>query len=120
MSDNRSHPVRRYAHIVNPVIVGQDRDLFVAQPITFHTMSIAQRFANDSGKLEVTLYSAHFPEDVALVPSGFVHTRPLERSVTDVGEFRVPRKLPLLHDILGRLYESAIDADYLIYTNVDI
>ena len=35
------------------------------------------------------------------------------------GDFQKEIKLPLIHDILERLY-NASDADYLIYTNVDI
>lgn len=112
--------MRKFAHIVNPVMVGEESDLFVAQPVTFRTMSIARQFAQDLGTLEVAFYSAHFQDDAALVPPDFIHTPLLERSVLDVGKFSVPRKLPLLHDILIRLYEAATTADYLIYTNVDI
>jgi len=112
--------VRKFAHIVNPVIVAEESDLFVAQPVTFQTMRIAQRFAVADGNVDVALYSAHFPEDAKLVPEGFIATPPLERSVLDVGTFRIPRKLPLLSDILMCLHAAANDAHYLIYTNVDI
>ncbi len=37
----------------------------------------------------------------------------------DCGRFAVPRKLPLIKDILGRLYDAS-DAEYFIYTNVNI
>ena len=33
----------KLAHIVNPVVVSQSSDLFVAQPITFQTMIEARR-----------------------------------------------------------------------------
>jgi len=46
-------------------------------------------------------------------------TLDLDRSVLDLGQFQVPRKLPILKDILDRLYEAS-DADYFIYTNSDI
>jgi hypothetical protein len=54
-----------------------------------------------------------------MVPPDFQMTPDLERSVLDLGSFRVPRRLPLIADILDRLYEAA-EAEYLIYTNVDI
>jgi hypothetical protein len=46
-------------------------------------------------------------------------TPDLDRSVLEAGSFRRARKLPFIGDILDRLY-NATDADYLIYTNVDI
>ena len=106
-----------FAHIVNPVLVDQSSDLFIAQPITFETMRRAQAYASSS--LKVKLYSAQYAEDKVVVPAGFAQTADLDRSVLDVAQFKVQRKLPLLADILERLY-SASDADYFIYSNVDI
>jgi len=109
--------VRKIAHIINPVSVGPSSDLFVAQPITFETMRIAREFARD--QVEATFFSAQYPEDRALVPADFQMTPDLARSVLDLGNFQIRRKLPLLADILDRLYEAS-DAEYFIYTNVDI
>ena len=109
--------MRKIAHIINPVIVSEASDLFVAQPITFETMRMAKKFAE--GQVEVALFTAQFAEDRALVPEGFQLTPDLDRSVLDLGSFQKKRKLPLLADILDRLY-AATDAEYLIYTNVDI
>ena len=106
------------AHIVNPVIVPESSDLFVAQPITFETMRRARAAARDVA--DVALLSAQFPEDRPLVPDDFVATSDLERSALDLGDFEIPRKLPLVKDILDRLYEHAPHADFLVYTNVDI
>ncbi len=110
----------KIAHIVNPVIVNPSSDLFVAQPITFSTLQTARDFA--AGKVEVELYTAQYPEDRPLVPPGFIPTPDLTRSVLDFGNFSVPRRLPLIRDILDRLYDAAetTQADYLVYTNVDI
>lgn len=107
----------RLAHIVNPVVVQPDSDLFIAQPITFETMRLAREFA--CNKAEVALFAACYPEDRSIVPQSFHSTLTLERSVLDVGQFQKPRKLPLLCDILDRLYHTT-NAEYLIYTNVDI
>jgi hypothetical protein len=107
-----------FAHIVNPVIVPESSDLFLAQPVTFETMRRARATAGNVA--EVALLSAQFPEDRPLVPGDFVATPDLERSALDLGEFKSPRKLPLIKDILDRLYEHTPHADVLIYTNVDI
>jgi hypothetical protein len=109
--------MRTVAHIINPVIVGRESDLFVAQPITFETIRLSREFAQ--GQVDVDLRSAQYYEDRPLVPSGFQKTPDLDRSVLDFGTFQVKRKLPLLKDILDRLY-GATEAEYLIYTNVDI
>ncbi|MBW2661425.1 MAG: hypothetical protein JRD93_05425 [Deltaproteobacteria bacterium] len=107
----------RIAHIINPVIVGESSDLFVAQPITFETMRIAQEFAR--GHVDVALYSAQYPEDRSIVPEWFQITPDLDRSIFEIRSFYKKRKLPLIKDILDRLYDAS-DADYFIYTNVDI
>lgn len=107
----------KLAHIINPVVVSENSDLFIAQPITFETMKTAQKWAQDAA--DVRLYSAQYPEDIVMVPEGFIKTPDLEHSILDLGDFTRQRKLPLIKDILDRLYE-ATNADYLIYTNVDI
>ncbi|MDP9178581.1 MAG: hypothetical protein M3O61_12945 [Gemmatimonadota bacterium] len=108
---------RKIAHIVNPVVVAPESDLFLAQPIVFETMRAAREAA--SSAVEVELFSAQYQEDRVLVPEFFLPTPDLNRSILDVGSFRKPYKFPLIRDILDRLYE-ATDAEYLIYTNVDI
>ncbi|MGK7947995.1 MAG: hypothetical protein AB4368_04115 [Xenococcaceae cyanobacterium] len=108
----------KIAHIINPVKIKKHSDLFVAQPITFQTMQTAQKLAQQQG-ITVELYSAQFPEDRGIVPDYFQKTPDLTRSILDIKSFRNSRKLPLIKDILDNLYNST-NADYLIYTNVDI
>ncbi len=107
----------RIAHIINPVIVPESSDLFLAQPVTFSSMKRARDLANE--ELDVELWTATYPEDKPLVPDFFNQTESLARSVLDEADFAVPRKLPLLTDILTHLYDSS-DADYFVYSNVDI
>jgi hypothetical protein len=111
-------PMLRLAHIINPVIVNETSDLYIAQPITFETMRCAQEFA--ASQVDVRLFSAQYPEDRTFAPEFLQKTPDLDRSVLDMGEFSRQRKLPLIRDILDRLYHADEDADYLIYTNVDI
>lgn len=109
--------MRKFAHIVHPLIVAPSSDLFKAQPVTFETMRVAREFAKD--RVQVEFHSAQYAEDLAMVPGYFSVTPNLDRAVTDLHPFQHPKRLPLLRDVLDRLYH-ATDAQYLIYTGVDI
>ena len=109
--------MKKFAHIVNLSIFPETSELHSAQPVTIKTMEIARDFA--SGTVEVALLSAQYSEEYEIVPENFMKTRDLDRSVLDVGTFQVPRKLPIIKDILDRAYET-VEADYIIYSNVDI
>ena len=114
----------KLAHIVNPLVVtNPGSDLSFAQPVTLSSMRIARESAIETFGIQVTHYAAFYEEDRPAVPADFVPTPVLERSVLDFIEPAptvVGRKLPLLRDILDRLYEAAENADYLIYSNIDI
>jgi hypothetical protein len=116
--------VLRLAHIVNPLVVTNPRsDLSYAQPVTLRSMQVAREQAIRAGGVDVTHYAAFYAEDRPAVPEDFIATPVLERSVLDCvapAARAGARKLPLLRDILDRLYAAAVDADYLIYTNIDI
>jgi len=109
--------MRSIAHIINPVKVNKLSDLFIAQPISFQTILEARKYAKDI--VEVELFSAQYEEDREIIPEFFSKTRDLERSVLDIKPFSKKRKLPLIKDILDRLFEYS-RADYFVYTNVDI
>jgi hypothetical protein len=108
---------RRIAHIINPFNAATSSDLSTAQPITFASIIEAKKRAE--GKMDIELLSCQFSEDRNMVHTAFRPTRDLTRSVLDMGQFEKKIKLPLLADILERIYTES-DAEYLIYTNVDI
>jgi len=108
----------KFAHVVNPVKVAPSSDLYIAQPITFESMRIAQQLAA-TFSIPVELCAVNFPEDDEIVPKFFEYCSHLERSVLDVGKFAIPRKLPLIKDILDRAIATT-QAEFIIYTNVDI
>jgi len=109
----------KIAHVINPVRAPEESDLSVAQPITFKTILNAKDEAEKQG-IEVDLFTAQYPEDRDIVPESFTLLPDMQRSVLDFGEFRKRRKLPLIRDILGLLHERCGDADFMMYTNVDI
>ncbi|MFH1852173.1 MAG: hypothetical protein ABIA75_07510 [Candidatus Neomarinimicrobiota bacterium] len=107
----------KIAHIINPVKIGPESDLYIAQPITMHTMLQAQAFARNS--VVVDLYTTQYKEDREIIPKGLNITEDLKRSILDIKTFKTNRKLPLIGDILNSLYTNS-DSDIFIYTNVDI
>lgn len=110
-------PTIHIAHLVNPVAFPPSHELFYAQPITFESMRIAREGAGQDVQIE--LLSAQFGEDHDIIPGFFHKTPDLQRSAADCAQFTTLRKLPLLADLLERLYTCST-AEYLIYTNVDI
>lgn len=50
---------------------------------------------------------------------GFIRLAPLVRTAADLSKFAVPKRLPLLQDLLDRMYMVG-SADYFVYTNSDI
>lgn len=108
----------KIAHIINPVKVTEKSDLFIAQPITFETMRRAKNTLKDSN-LHIDLVYTCYDEDLSIAPNDFIEAPLLNRSVLDIRKFNKKRKLPLIKDILDNLYKAS-DADYFIYTNVDI
>ncbi len=108
----------KIAHIINPVIVEVESDLYYAQPIVFQSLINAKEFAKENVK--VTLLSVQFEEDIKLVPNWIQCTSNLERSVLDIKTFHKSKKLPLIGDVLDKLIRAQPNAHYYIYSNVDI
>lgn len=104
-------------HIINPFAAPVNSDLFIAQPITLASMIHAQNIAKEI--IDVKLYSTKYKGDEIAVPHEFIQTVSLEKSVLDSNNFNKKNKLPFLIDILERLY-NASEAEYLIYSNIDI
>lgn len=107
----------KIAHIINPVKVAQTSDLYIAQPVTFETMKIAKQFAER--ELAVELLAACYPEDKSIIPDCFTRLKDLSESVLDVIQPDRKRKLPLIKEILDSAFNYS-DADYFVYSNVDI
>lgn len=105
------------AHLVNPFKFENADGLADYQKITFESMRIAREKA--SKIVEVDLLSAQYDEDMDIVPAYFKKTPNLKNSPSDFALFSKPKKLPLIRDLLERLYNGS-EAEYLIYTNEDI
>lgn len=108
----------KIAHIINPVKVPAHSDLHTAQPITFESMRKAAQWGAMDDNVSVQLLATQYPEDREIIPDYIHQQDDLTRSILDEDTFSMPRKLPLLADILNKLLN--VEADFLIYTNVDI
>jgi hypothetical protein len=107
----------KFAHIINPVNAPANSELGIVQPITLESIRVAINFTENNP--EVALYAVCYPEDRVMVPDYIKNLPPLQRSVQDVAKLSGNKKYPLITDVLNAVYE-ADNADYLIYTNMDI
>lgn len=107
----------KLAHIVNPVAVPVGSELYRIQPVTFESIRRAKAFT--ATNIAVELYAVAYREDHGAIPGDFKKLNDLDRSVLDFGSFTKKKKLPLIADILRRLYDNT-ESDWLIYTNADI
>ncbi len=105
------------AHIINPY-QSEDASVSRKHAITFRSIDWASQQINPE-EVRLDLLTAQYPSDHSLIPDYYQKTKDLHRSVADRQSFTKPKQLPLLKDILDRLYESS-NAEYLIYTNMDI
>lgn len=107
----------KIAHIINPVKVSENIDLFNAQPIAFESIWIARNFS--TYKDNIILCTTQYEEDLSIIPNYFKILSNLEKSVLDIDSVLTGRRLPLIKDIFEKLKQIP-EADYYIYTNADI
>ena len=106
------------AHIINPFKCKNDNKsyLYYAQPITFKSIYEAKK----ASYIDVNIYTANFSNDDDIIPEYFINLPNLTRStLTEYPLIKNNRQLPFVQDIFDNLLNHS-DADFLIYTNVDI
>lgn len=105
------------AHVVNLFKPAETSDLKLAQEVTIASMIRAKQELNDPNS--VRLISVQTEQDISIVPKEFIASESIARDVTHQEDFGQFLPLPILKDILDRAYNET-DAEYLIFTNVDI
>lgn len=110
-------PPHRFVHIVNPYEAPAGTEDKRIQEITFHSMQIA---LGAVAKGFVQVVATTYPDETINLPPSFQRLSKLARAVTDLGRFAVPRRLPLLFDVIELGLSAAGEADTVILTNVDI
>lgn len=108
----------KIVHIVNPVKVDKNHELYTTQKITFESMHRAKRYS-EIESFNIILATTQFIEDKETIPDYFLQLSNLDKSVNDYNASLFKRKLPLISDILQKTNEVK-KVDYIIYSNVDI
>ena len=115
----------RFRHLVHVYRDKAVPENTAVQSITFDTIRFARQFAQPDYPVSCVMVA--FPEDVDLIPADMVAAPALQRSVTDVARFSVPRVLPLLFDVIRGGMSAPLptgqrsDAvECLVFTNSDI
>ena len=105
------------AHIINPFKCKNNESyLYYAQPITFKSIYEAKKKTN----IDVDIYATNFINDDDIIPEYFINLPNLTRStLTEYPNIQNNKQLPFIQDIFDNLLNHS-DADFLIYTNVDI
>lgn len=106
-----------FSHIINPVSEKENAELYSAQKITLESIHKSRKNFIDKGNVE--LIGVAFPQAFEVLNNELDKKVNLERSVTDVHHFSVPRNLPLIYDILAKGVEQS-SGEYIIFTNTDI
>ena len=111
-------PRDRFAHVVHTYACPAGSIGEATQRFTFAALERAKCAAHAAADVE--FISVHLADDRDFPPPLFRSARELDRTVLDVHQFGVPRRLPLVFDILERGIEAARDADFIVFTNADI
>jgi hypothetical protein len=114
---NNNYAMASIAHIINPYKAAKDTDAYRTQQLVFESMHKSKSYSAHQNN--VSLYTTQFKEDEEIIPEGFLKLKNLDASVSDIKGFSAPKKYPLIKDILQTLYNNS-EADYFVYTNMDI
>ena len=115
---HRNAQVRhQFLHIVNPFFAPPGSEEDKIQQLTIRTIGLAQAYV-PAGTIKPVAVT--FPDEFVSLPEALPCLKTLQRSVLDVGSFKLPRRLPLLFDIMACGVAAADDQDYVIFTNADI
>lgn len=111
-----------FVHVVNPFAAPER---MAEQQLAFESMRQARmlyesRCRAASAPGSVKFVAAAFEEDQAFAGAELEHVVLLRRSALDLASFRVPRKLPILLDVIEAGCAKAAKGDFLVYTNSDI
>lgn len=108
-----------FVHVVNPLNIPSR---IAEQEAAFDSLKRASVLAMNSPirSCKVSFVAAAYMEDCEFAKVHFDHIARLEKSSSDIFSFAVPRKLPLLFDVIMTAQADGVPATHVIYTNSDI
>ena len=107
----------------DPRVLSQVIHFFRGREIDQRTQELTAQSvveAKRCGTPSVQLLSVVMAEEQDLAFAGFSAAAPLTRSIADVGKFAIPRRLPLLFDIIDAGAVCSDPNAFMILTNSDI
>ena len=114
----------KIAHIVNVTEIDDSKKasyLHIAQPVTLKTMSMAKQKA--AGIVDIDLVTIKHQDETVDIPDEFIHAPDIKKYaweyIPSLCNVTPHKPLPRLADILSGLNQTS-DAEYFIYTNLDI
>ena len=113
-------------HILNPYLVPLESEDNLVQKRTFESINLAREYAKDY--IDINIIAKVDEKEVEQfeqqLPQNHLYVAKLNKLSEDLDKkFRVPRRLPLLNDLVSLpqpLSKNIDDDDYLIFTNMDI
>jgi hypothetical protein len=116
---NQQRPAVEFVHVVNPFDAPSRIE---EQQLAFASIKRARAVALSSEYQinKISLIAAAFPEDRDFAERHFDHVVALHKSSLDMRPFGVPRKLPLLFDVVMAAGTNAGISSYVLWTNADI
>ena len=106
----------KLSHIINPVSEKEHAELFETQKISFASLIKAKEYAEKICSVE--LCTIQRSSDNNFIPTSFISLPALTRDVRDLVK-ETNKPYPFLGDIISA-HAKFSEADYLIYTNLDI
>lgn len=109
----------RIVHCVNPFPAEPGSEHDRAQRVTFASMTRARSVARQvSPQRDIRFVKVTDARDISSALIAFDDYHKLDRAVTDLADFKIPRPLPIMMDVLTAA--PVAPDDIFVFTNVDI
>jgi hypothetical protein len=108
--------VLKFAHVINTVSKHENAELFGIQQVTFNTLTKAREQTQNNDNIQH--YSISFADGIEYLPTHFKQLPHLSRDIITLFPSN-NKRLPFLSDIIRSAYQN-IEAEYIIYSNLDI
>lgn len=109
----------KFHHVVNFTNSSKYSDLYIAQPITAHSMEKAKEYVESDPSIEVSHLTAIVKGETVNVGIRDANTHIIDKTLPDVVTLNSPKSLPLIRDLFSPLYDLK-DDEIVVYSNADI
>lgn len=104
-----------FSHIINPVGVTENPELYKIQQVSFDSICMAIEYAKE---LDIKIYTTFLKNNTSeSLPINFMRLSSLQRDTSNITNSK--KNHPILSDIL-KIALAECKSDYIIFTNIDI